>query len=108
MPSHNYNNRLNFLTSNEESTLTEVSASNDAIVNAPSQINANTSQFSKTVTLIINLDEKMTSRFKGLDNELLNLKDVIIKNLKVVNERLRKKGNVLEKTFQLLKVSTTH
>ena len=92
MPSHNYNNRLNFLTSNEESTLTEVSASNDAIVNAPSQINANTSQFSKTVTLIINLDEKMTSRFKGLDNELLNLKDVIIKNLKVVNERLRKKG----------------
>ena len=99
MPSHNYNNRLNFLTSNEESTLTEVSASNDAIVNAPSQINANTSQFSETVTLIINLDEKMTSRFKGLDNELLNLKDVIIKNLKVVNERLRKKGNVLEKTF---------
>ena len=99
MPSHNYNNRLNFLTSNEESTLTEVSASNDAIVNAPSQINANTSQFSKIVTLIINLDEKMTSRFKGLDNELLNLKDVIIKNLKVVNERLRKKGNVLEKTF---------
>ena len=99
MPSHNYNNRLNFLTSNEESTLTEVSVSNDAIVNAPSQINANTSQFSKTVTLIINLDEKMTSRFKGLDNELLNLKDVIIKNLKVVNERLRKKGNVLEKTF---------
>ena len=92
MPSHNYNNRLNFLTSNEESTLTEVSASNDAIVNAPSQINANTSQFSKIVTLIINLDEKMTSRFKGLDNELLNLKDVIIKNLKVVNERLRKKG----------------
>ena len=92
MPSHNYNNRLNFLTSNEESTLTEVSASNDAIVNAPSQINANTSQFSKIVTLIINLDEKMTSRFKGLDNELLNLKDVIIKNFKVVNERLRKKG----------------
>ena len=41
----------------------------------------------------------MTSRFKGLDNELLNLKDVIIKNLKVVNERLRKKGNVLGKTF---------
>ena len=99
MSSHNYNTRLNSLTLNEGSTLTEVSASNDAIVNAPSQINANTSQFSKTVTLIINLDEKMTSRFKGLDNELLNLKDVIIKNLKVVNERLRKKGNVLEKTF---------
>ena len=34
----------------------------------------------------------MTSRFDGLDNELLNLKDVIIKNLQVENEALRKKG----------------
>ena len=38
----------------------------------------------------------MTSRFDGLDNELLNLKDVIIKNLQVENERLRKKVYVLE------------
>ena len=38
----------------------------------------------------------MTSRFDGLDNELLNLKDVIIKNLQVENECLRKKVNVLE------------
>ena len=38
----------------------------------------------------------MASRFDGLDNELLNLKDVIIKNLQVENERLRKKVNVLE------------
>ena len=38
----------------------------------------------------------MTPRFDGLDNELLNLKDVIIKNLQVENERLRKKINVLE------------
>ena len=38
----------------------------------------------------------MTSRFDGLDNELLNLKDVIIKKLQVENERLRKKVNVLE------------
>ena len=38
----------------------------------------------------------MTSRFDGLDNELLKLKDVIIKNLQVENERLRKKVNVLE------------
>ena len=38
----------------------------------------------------------MTSRFDGLDNELLNLKDVIIKNLQVENERIRKKINVLE------------
>ena len=38
----------------------------------------------------------MTSRFDGLDIELLNFKDVIIKNLQVENERLRKKVNVLE------------
>ena len=78
MPSHNYNNRLNFLTSNEESTLTEVSASNDAIVNAPSQTNTSTSQSSETATLIINLEKKMTSEFDGLDIDLLNLKDVFI------------------------------
>ena len=36
----------------------------------------------------------MTSRFDGLDNELLNLKDVIMKNLKAI--------------FKPLKVSTTH
>ena len=38
----------------------------------------------------------MTSRFDGLDIELLNLKDVIIKNLQVENECLRKTINVLE------------
>ena len=97
MSSHNYNTRLNSLTSNEESALT-----NDAIVDAPSQTNATASQFSITATLIINLEKKMTSRFDGLDIVLLNLKDVIIKNLQVENERLRKKVNVLEnKVFTL-------
>ena len=38
----------------------------------------------------------MTSRFDGLDNDLLNLNDVIIKNLQVENERIRKWVNVLE------------
>ena len=99
MLSHNYNTRLNSLTSNEESTLTEVSASNDAIVDATSQTNATTSQFSETATLIINLEKKMTSRFDGLDIELLNLKDVIIKNLQVENERLRKKEMFLKTKF---------
>ena len=99
MSSHNYNTRLNSLTSNEESTLTEVSTSNDAIVDAPSQTNATTSQFSETATLIINLEKKMTSRFDGLDIELLNLKDVIIKNLQVENERLRKKEMFLKTKF---------
>ena len=52
--------------------------------------------FPKTATLIINLEKKMTSRFDGLDIELLKLKDVIIKNLQVENECLRKTINVLE------------
>ena len=39
----------------------------------------------------------MTSRFDALDNELLNFEDVIINNLQVENERLRKNVNVLEK-----------
>ena len=88
--------RLNSLSSIEESTPTEVSASNDTIVDTPSQTNANTTQFSETATLIISLGKKMTSRFDGLDNELLNLKDVIIKNLQVENQRLTKKVNALE------------
>ena len=38
----------------------------------------------------------MTSRFDDLDNELINLKDLTIKNLQIENEHLRKKVNVLE------------
>ena len=44
----------------------------------------------------------MTSRFDDLDNELLNWKDVIIKNLQGENERLRKNVNVLENKFLTL------
>ena len=70
---NNYNTRLNSPKSTEESTPTEVSTSNDTIVDTPSQTNANTFQFSETATLIINLEKKITSRLDGLDNELLNL-----------------------------------
>ena len=62
MSSYNYNTRLNSLTSIEESTPSEVSTSNDTIVDTPSQTNANTSQVSETAILIINLEKKMTSR----------------------------------------------
>ena len=44
----------------------------------------------------------MASRFNGLDNELLNLKDVILKNLQVENKLLRKKVNVLERKILTL------
>ena len=38
----------------------------------------------------------MTSRVEGLDNDLLNLKDLIIKKGQVESEYLRKKVNALE------------
>ena len=107
MSSHNYNTRLNSLSSIEESTPTELSASNETIVDTPSQTNANTTQFSETATLIMNLEKKMTSRFDGLDNELLNLRDLIIKNLQVENERLRKKVDVLENKILTLESEHT-
>ena len=106
MSSHNYNTRLNSLSSIEESTPTEASTSNVTIVDTPSQTNANTTQFSETATLIMNLEKKVTSRFDGLDNDLLNLKDVIIKNLQVENERLRNKVNVLEN--KILSLESEH
>ena len=41
----------------------------------------------------------MTSRFDDLDNELLNLKDIIAKNIEVENERHRKKVKSLKTKF---------
>ena len=49
--------KLNSPKSTEESTPTEVSASNDTIVDTPPQANANTFQFSETATLIINVEK---------------------------------------------------
>ena len=87
--------RLNSLTKIEESTPPEVSTSTDTIVDTLSQTNGNTSEVSETAILIIHVDKKMTSRFDGLVNELLNLKDVVIKNLQVEDEHLRKKVNCM-------------
>ena len=50
---------------------------------------------------IINLDNKMLSRFDGLDKELLNLKDVIIKGLQFETQRLRMKVNNLENKVEI-------
>ena len=51
----------------------------------------------ETFELIINLESKLLLRFDDLDKEMLNLKDVIIKDLQVENQRLRNKINNLEK-----------
>ena len=62
----------------------------------------------QTSDLIINLEKKILSRFDGLDKELLNLKDVIIKDLQVKNQRLRMKVNYLENKFMSLEINGNH
>ena len=54
----------------------------------------------QTSDLIINHQKKILSRFHGLDKELLNLKDVIIKDLQVENQRLRMKVINLENSME--------
>ena len=39
----------------------------------------------------------MLTRFHGLDKELLNIKDVMIKDLQIANQQLHSKINNLEK-----------
>ena len=82
MSSHNYNTRRNSLTPVEESTPTEVT-STTAIVDTTFQTHASTSEVSETAILIINLEEKMTPRFHGSDNEILNLKVLLAKTFKL-------------------------
>ena len=76
MTSHNYNTRQNLLASNENST-------------------------PEASELIINLESKLLLRFDNFDKEILNLKDVIIKDLQVENQRLYNKINNLEKKSNL-------
>ena len=71
--SRNYNVRQNSLASDENST-------------------------PETFELILTLESKLLSRFDKLDKEMLNLKDFIIKDLQVENQRLRNKINNLTKS----------
>ena len=84
---HNYNTRHNPLVANNE----------ENNVSDP-----------QTSDLIINLEKKILSRFDGLDKELLNLKDVIIKDLQVENQRLRMKVNNLENKVLSLEINGNH
>ena len=76
---HTYNTRQNSVTVNE----------NENVPSTPEPPN-----FSE---LIKNLERNLLTRFDGVDKELLNLKDVIIKDLQIENQRLRNKVNNLEK-----------
>ena len=63
---------------------------------------SNDSEISETAMLIKNLEKNMNSRFDGLDKEIINLKEVIIKNLQIENERLRKKVDDLENKIEII------
>ena len=65
-------------------------------------------QATKTSDLIINLEKKLISRFDGVDKEILNLKDVIIKNLQLENQRLQTRVNNLENKVISLEISGNH
>ena len=85
MTSYVYNTRNNPLSTIEENVSSEANfeASESSLI-------------SETANLILSLEKKLISRFDGLDKEILNLKDVIIKNLQDENQRLRKKVSDLE------------
>ena len=77
---HNYKTRNNSQASTE---------TNDNPENNPTPC--------ETSDLILNLEKKLLSRFDGLDKEILNLKDIVIKELQLENQRLRKKVSDLQK-----------
>ena len=53
-------------------------------------------QDDSTPSMLQKLEEKLLSRMDGLSAEIINMKDVIIKNLQIDNEKLRKKVDFLE------------
>ena len=62
----------------------------------------------KTSDLIINLEKKLIFRFDGVGKEIFNLKDVIITNLQLENQRLRTRVNNLENKVISIEISGNH
>ena len=83
---HNYNTRHDPLVANNEENVSDEQISD----------------------LIISYEQKTLSRFDGLDKEFLNLKDVIIKDLQVENQRLCMKVNNLENKVMSLEINGNH
>ena len=83
MPSHGYHTKNNTPPTENQT---------------PQQSNVSTDQSSNDETsLIARLESKLLSRFDNLSTEFLNLKDIIIKNLQIENERLRNRVSYLNK-----------
>ena len=69
----------------------------------PQQSNVSTDQSSNDETsLIAWLESKLLCRFDNLSTEFLNLKDVIIKNLQIENDRLRNRISYLKRIVSLV------
>ena len=78
MTSHVYNTRNNPVLTIEE--------------NVSSEANFETSE---SLVIFLSLQKKLILRFDGFDKEILNLRDVIIKNLQVDTHHLSKKVSYL-------------
>ena len=63
---------------------------------------------SVNIGMILSLEKKLLSCFDRVDKELLNLKDVIIKNLQIENQHLRSKVNFLENKVIHLEINSNH
>ena len=85
MTSHVYNK------GNHPVSTIEKNVSSDANFKA-----SKSSVISETANLNLSFEKKLITSFDGLDKEVLNLKDIIIKNLPVKNQQLRKKVSALE------------
>ena len=75
---HSYNTRQNPVSVNEN------------VRSTPEIPETENSENSESLSeLIVNLEKTLLMRFDGVDKELLNIKDVVIKNLQDENQRLR-------------------
>ena len=83
MSSHGYNSRNNTPPTENQTS---------------QQSNVSTDQSSNDeMSLITQLESILLSHFDNLSTEFLNLKDIIIKNLQIENERLRNRVSYLNK-----------
>ena len=87
MSSNNYNTRNNSISTLEEKEESETSPCDK-------------------IAFIKSLETKLLARFDGIDQELLNIKDPVIKNLQVENQKLRNKINQLENKVISLEANT--
>ena len=67
-------------------------------IQTPQQSNVSTDQSSNDETSqVARLESKLLSRLDNLSSDFLHLKDVIIKNLQIENERLRNRVSYLNR-----------